>query len=62
MAGLARRCRAAERPAPLRGASLAGAAGGVALILVWIYYEPQILLAGAVFTKALSERRRREAS
>lgn len=38
------------------GASLAGAAGGVALILVWIYYEAQILLAGAVLTRMLSER------
>ncbi len=38
------------------GSSLAGAAGGVALILVWIYYEAQILLAGAVLTRLLSER------
>lgn len=37
------------------GASLAGAAGGVALVLVWIYYEAQILLAGAVLTRVLNE-------
>jgi membrane protein len=41
------------------GASLAGAAGGVALVLVWIYYEAQILLGGAVLTRVLDDRRRR---
>ena len=37
--------------------SLSGAAGGMALILVWIYYEAQILLAGAQLTKVMGERR-----
>jgi membrane protein len=40
------------------GASLAGAAGGLALVLVWIYYEAQILLAGAVLTRVMDDRRR----
>ena len=36
--------------------SLTGAAGAVLLLLVWIYYEAQILLAGAQLTKVLATR------
>lgn len=36
-------------------ASVAGAFGGVLLVLTWIYYEMQIVLAGAVLTKVLAE-------
>ncbi len=39
--------------------SVAGAAGAVLLVLIWLYYEAQILLAGAEFTRVLSDRRRR---
>ncbi len=37
-------------------ASLTGAAGAVALFLVWLYYEAQILLVGAELTKAIAAR------
>jgi membrane protein len=37
-------------------ASLLGATGSVFLVLLWIYYEAQILLAGAEFTRALAQR------
>ncbi len=37
-------------------ASLAGVTGGIFLVLLWIYYEAQILLAGAEFTRVLSLR------
>ncbi len=37
-------------------ASLAGATGSLFLVLLWIYYEAQILLAGAEFTRVLSLR------
>lgn len=36
--------------------SLLGATGGVFLMLIWIYYEAQIILAGAEFTRVLSKR------
>jgi len=36
--------------------SVAGAAGAVLLVLVWLYYEAQILLAGAEFTRVLCDR------
>ena len=36
--------------------SLAGAAGSVVMVLLWIYYIAQILLAGAVLTRTLTER------
>jgi membrane protein len=36
--------------------SLAGAAGAVLLVTVWIYYTAQILLAGAVLTRVLTLR------
>lgn len=36
--------------------SLSGAAGSVVAILVWVYYEAQIILAGAVLTRVLQER------
>jgi membrane protein len=39
------------------GASVAGATAGLALVLVWIYYEAQILLAGAVLTRVIGDRR-----
>ena len=37
-------------------ASLSGAAGAIALFLVWLYYEAQIILVGAELTRTLSER------
>lgn len=37
-------------------ASLVGVTGSVFLFLLWIYYEAQILLAGAEFTRVLSLR------
>ena len=40
-------------------ASPFGAAGTVAIILVWVYYAAQIVLLGAVFTRVYSERRHR---
>jgi membrane protein len=36
--------------------SLAGATGSIFLVLVWIYYEAQILLAGAEMTRVLTRR------
>ena len=36
--------------------SLLGATGSVFLVLLWIYYEAQIVLAGAEFTRVLSLR------
>ncbi len=36
--------------------SLLGATGSVFLVLIWIYYEAQIILAGAEFTRVLSAR------
>ncbi len=38
-------------------ASPFGAAGTIAIILVWIYYSTQILLLGAEFTKVWAERK-----
>ncbi len=38
-------------------ASPFGAAGTVAIILVWVYYSTQILLYGAQFTRVLAEHR-----
>jgi membrane protein len=37
------------------GSSLAGAAGAVVLVAVWIYYTAQILLVGAVMTRVLAD-------
>jgi membrane protein len=34
--------------------SIPGAAGGVALILLWMYYEAQIVLVGAEFTRVMT--------
>lgn len=39
-------------------ASPFGAAGTIAILLVWVYYAAQIVLLGAVFTRVYSERRR----
>lgn len=39
-------------------ASPFGAAGTVAIILVWVYYSTQIVLYGAVFTRVWAEHRR----
>ena len=36
--------------------SLLGATGSVFLVLIWIYYEAQIILAGAEFTRTLAKR------
>ena len=36
--------------------SLAGAAGSVVMALLWIYYIAQILLAGAVLTRTITQR------
>ncbi len=36
--------------------SLSGAAGGVLLALVWLYYVSQMILVGAHFTRVLDER------
>jgi membrane protein len=36
--------------------SLLGATGSVFLVLLWIYYEAQIVLVGAEFTRALARR------
>lgn len=36
--------------------SLVGVTGSVFLVLLWIYYEAQILLAGAEFTRVLARR------
>jgi membrane protein len=37
--------------------SLVGVTGSVFLVLLWIYYEAQIMLAGAEFTRVLARRR-----
>lgn len=37
-------------------ASVSGAAGGVLLVLVWLYYVSQVLLLGAELTKILGQR------
>lgn len=37
--------------------SLLGATGSIFLVLLWIYYEAQIILAGAEFTRVLARRR-----
>jgi membrane protein len=42
--------------------SLLGATGSIFLVLIWIYYEAQIILAGAEFTRVLSGDATREAS
>ncbi|HWW50473.1 MAG TPA: YhjD/YihY/BrkB family envelope integrity protein, partial [Verrucomicrobiae bacterium] len=34
-----------------------GAAGALIIVLVWVYYSAQILLLGAEFAKAYSDRR-----
>lgn len=34
-----------------------GAAGSLALVLIWVYYAAQVLLFGAAFTRALGEKR-----
>ncbi len=39
-------------------ASTYGAAGALIIVLVWVYYSVQILLLGAEFAKAYSDRRR----
>jgi membrane protein len=36
--------------------SIAGVAGGLLIILVWLYYEAQILIAGAELLKTLDDR------
>jgi membrane protein len=36
--------------------SFLGATGSVFLVLIWIYYEAQIILAGAEFTRTLAQR------
>ena len=38
--------------------SLSGAAGSVVALLVWVYYQAQIVLGGAVLTRVLQERGR----
>jgi membrane protein len=38
-------------------ASAYGAAGALIIVLVWVYYSAQILLLGAEFAKAYSDRR-----
>lgn len=38
--------------------SVSGAAGSIVAFLLWVYYEAQIVLAGAVLTKILDGRRR----
>ncbi len=37
--------------------SIPGAAGGVALVLLWMYYEAQIVLVGAEFTRVIALER-----
>ena len=39
-------------------ASIYGAAGALIIILVWVYYSVQIVLLGAEFAKAYTDRRR----
>ena len=36
--------------------SIVGATGSVFLVLIWIYYEAQIVLVGAEFTRTLARR------
>ena len=36
------------------GSSVTGATGGVVLVLLWIYYEAQIILVGAEFTRVVA--------
>ena len=36
------------------GSSVTGATGGVVLLLLWIYYEAQIILVGAEFTRVVA--------
>jgi membrane protein len=36
------------------GSSVTGATGGVVLVLLWIYYEAQIVLVGAEFTRVVA--------
>jgi membrane protein len=36
------------------GSSVTGATGGAVLVLVWIYYEAQIILVGAEFTRVVA--------
>jgi membrane protein len=40
------------------GSSVTGATGGAVLVLVWIYYEAQIVLVGAEFTRVVALDRR----
>jgi membrane protein len=40
-------------------ASTYGAAGGLIIVLVWVYYSAQILLLGAEFAKAYTDQRRK---
>jgi uncharacterized BrkB/YihY/UPF0761 family membrane protein len=37
--------------------SLTGAAAGILLVLLWLYYVAQMALVGAHFTRVLHERR-----
>lgn len=39
------------------GTSITGAASSVVAVLVWVYYEAQIVLGGAVLTKIIGDRR-----
>ena len=39
------------------GSSITGAASSVVAFLVWVYYQAQILLGGAVLTKVIGESR-----
>lgn len=36
--------------------TVAGVAGGLLIVLVWLYYEAQILIAGAELLKTLDDR------
>jgi membrane protein len=44
------------------GASSYGAAGSVAVLLLWVYYSSQIVLLGAEFTRLLGDWRARPVS
>jgi membrane protein len=37
-------------------ATIYGAAGGIIVLLIWVYYSAQIFLLGAEFTKVWAER------